>query len=127
MNQRDALVTILDWFADRGEEIDKPVKRALKCLEKRAEVLRIRYERRTASPPEDIFDEPLTVEKEEALCLFRSFQCCRCEGEKPRDCWLCGKCFDAIDVQLRKALQGFRFPGWRHAISRVIRERPNLQ
>ena len=83
--------------------------------------------KRTASPPDDIFEEPLTLENADAIAIFGGIDCYRCGKEKPNACWLCVKCFDSLDPQLRKALQGFRFTGWRHALCRVIRQRPTLE
>jgi len=121
MNQREALVTIIEHLRDQGEPATKDLSRALKCLEKRAEVLRVRYERRLASIPDDILEEPIIFSILQINQFFLNDQCRICGKEKPRQYWFCVKCFDSLDPQLRKALRGVTQDCYPHAFCRAIR------
>ena len=72
-------------------------------VEKRAEVLRKRMERRRASIPEDIMDEPLTLPAEEIILDLHSTTC-RCGAKKESVAGLCMAHYEALDSQLAKAL-----------------------
>ena len=61
MNQREALVTVIEFIRDQGDPATLELKRALKVLEHRAEVLRLRYERKLTTVPADIMEEPLVI------------------------------------------------------------------
>lgn len=103
MNQLDATVTIVEFVRLQAPD-DKTVLRALKVLERRGEVLRLRHERRFAIIPEDLFDEPLTFSREQILEDLRGVICRPCGGKKRARQSLCVRCFDALEAGVRKAL-----------------------
>jgi hypothetical protein len=120
MNQLDALVTVLEFLGEQPSADSREMRRAIKVLTKRAEVLRIRYERRNASAPEDLADEPITFTDPDIIDYFRCGPCA-CGRSKPCDFWFCEKCFNKLDPQLRKALQGMRHLQFRNAFCRAVR------
>jgi hypothetical protein len=120
MNQREALVTVIEFLQEQPLET-RELKRAVKVLIKRAEVLRVRYERRWASVPDDITEEPLTISMVQINGFFLGDRCRICGKEKPRQYWFCVKCFDALDPQLRKALRGVTHDAYPHAFCRAVR------
>ena len=103
MNQREALVTILDHVADLGEPLDKQLQRAIKVLAKRAEVLRLRYERRAVGMPEDLADEPLIASPEQIFADLHTTQCA-CGKKKETHSSFCPGCYEKVSPGTRKAL-----------------------
>jgi hypothetical protein len=110
MNQRDATVTVIEFFRSSAHgceavATDKALDRAVKVLEKRAEVLGTRLQRRRADPPGDILDEPLNLPRAVIMDSYRSELCPICDGKKYRDAAFCVPCFDKLDPSLRKAFK----------------------
>ena len=108
MNQRDATVAVISYFRERSEGAqacseDKTLERAVRVLEKRADVLRVRLERRRALPPDDIMAQPLTFDKAHILEVFRGNRCPICEFDKDSRNAMCRRCFDRLDPSLRRA------------------------
>lgn len=107
MNQREATVTLIDFARERAPE-DKRVLAALKVLEKRAEVLRHRHERRHAVLADDLFDEPLTVTFQQFRGLFDEIVCVGCWKWKEPDVAFCARCFARLDGPTAKAFNSAR-------------------
>jgi hypothetical protein len=103
VNQLDATVAIIEFVRLQAPD-DKSILRALKVLERRGEVLRLRRERRFAAIPEDLFDEPLTFSRDEIRADLRGVVCRPCGGKKRARQSLCVKCFDTLEPGVRKAL-----------------------
>jgi hypothetical protein len=120
MNQRDATVAIIEFVRLHAPD-DKSVLRALKVLERRAEVLRLRHERRNVSIPEDLFDEPTSAfTGVEILADLRGIVCRPCGRKKRAGQSLCVGCFDALEPGVRKALWSQLHYG--HAYHRAVRQ-----
>jgi hypothetical protein len=102
MNQREALVTVLEKIQEEPWASERPYKQAIRALEKRSEVLRKSYERRYATIPEDIMEEPITLPGEEVIRDLRATHC-RCGAKKESHVALCTSHYGALDSQLAKA------------------------
>jgi hypothetical protein len=103
MNQREATVIIIDLVRGIMPE-DPNVARALKVLERRAEVLRRRDLRRNVEVPEDLAAEPITVSRREIIDDLRGAVCRPCGRKKRKRESFCGACFDSLDAGVAKAL-----------------------
>ncbi len=85
MNQRDATVKVVEFFRERSEGLqaidhDPLLGRAVKVLEKRADVLRVRMERRSTA------------------------EMCRCGQHKTPNV-VCWACWSSASDQLREDFQ----------------------
>lgn len=120
MTQREALVTLIEFVRERAPENTR-VLRAAKVAEKRAELLRARYEKRTANVPEDLFEEPLTLQAQELIDDLRGVKCRLCGEAKPERWAFCRECWSYIDGPMRKALRLPFRSGFEHAFCRVMR------
>ncbi len=111
MNQRDATVALIEFFRGHpsGEMAlasDRSLLRAVKTMERRAEVLRLRYELRRATPLADeiVYAEPLAVPHEELLFSFHGTACPVCQRKKYSTRALCIRCDARLEPSLRKTL-----------------------
>lgn len=122
LNQRDATVVVIDFVRQQGPD-EPALLRALKVLERRAEVLRLRHERRFATIPEDLFEEPITFSSEQILEDLHRPVCRPCGRKKRVRQSLCVTCFDALEPGIRKALwqEAHYAPAYCRAV-RVLRE-----
>ncbi|HEX8281123.1 MAG TPA: hypothetical protein VF551_07085 [Chthoniobacterales bacterium] len=103
MTQRDATVIIIEFVREQTPD-DKNVLRALKVLEKRAEVLRLRYERRHIEIPADLFEEPITLPTSVIRESLKGTVCAGCNGKKRARESFCTRCYHLLDGGIRKAL-----------------------
>lgn len=120
MNQREATVTLID-FAREHEPLDTRIAKAVKVLEKRAEVLRARHDRRFAPLPDDLEEEPLTLTEEEIRQDLAGTICRACGKKKEPRQSLCVRCYMRLNnPQTRKAL--WKWVHYAHAFCRALRE-----
>lgn len=120
MNQREAIVTIIDFVREQAPE-DKRILKAVVILEKRADLLRARAESRITPPPSDLMEEPVTVTAKD--CVFDlSCSLCRCGKKKERKASHCPACYRKVTPSTRKALWLPIGEGYEQAFSRSLRE-----
>ncbi len=120
MNQREAIVTVIDFVREQAPE-DKRIQKAAKILEKRAELLRARAERRLTPPPSDLLDEPVTVTARDCIDDLNC-ELCRCGKKKERKASLCPSDYGRLTAGTRKALWLPVGEGYEQAFSRALRE-----
>lgn len=107
MTQCEATVTLIEFVRDQAPD-EKRVLRALKVLEKRAEVLRLRGERRRAVVDDNIYDEPLLVTFAQFRSIFDNDVCVRCCRLKFPENAFCGPCFAKLDPRIAAAFRSGR-------------------
>lgn len=94
MNQREALVTIIDFVREQAPE-DPRILRALKLIKKRADILRVRHEQRG-----------------------QRRACARCSALTSGV--LCWRCWHSIPEGLRGAVEGARTDEAKRAAIRAV-------
>lgn len=124
MNQRDATVCVIEFFRERSEGIqalaeNQGLRSAIKVLEKRAEVLRLRLERRSIAIPADLEAEELIADRVAIFADLRGFICAGCGRAKRSRASFCNRCYARLDGGLRKALWTTEL--YPQAFSRAVR------